>query len=157
MAKYLIPAPEFEGRGLAVVYEGWQGEPCLVIDGRPAARGQKPGQYLLTGSDGQETLAQVRFQNFGVTPIVVIDNKRYKIPTPVRWYGWLLSALPFFLIVIGGPLGALAAAVAFVISIKIFRSEAPISRKILFSFSISTAALVVFEIIQYILLLVVKP
>lgn len=156
MKEYPIPAPEFEGRGLAVIYTGWQGEPCLVIDGQPAPAGPKRGQFLLANKDGQEKLARVYFQNFGVTPIVVIDNKRYRIPSPVEWYGWLWSALPFFLIIIGGPLGALAAAIAFVISIQLFRSEMPLVRKFIFSFGISITALVVFEMVQYLLLAVVK-
>ena len=156
MTKYPIPAPEFEGRGLAVIYTGWQGEPCLFIDGQPAKAGPKRGQFLLAGEDEQEMIARVYFQNFGVTPIVVIDNKRYRIPSPVKWYGWLWSALPFFLIIIGGPVGALFGAIAFMVSIQLFRSEMPIIRKIIFSFGISFTALVVFEIVQYLLLSIVK-
>ncbi|HEX9012867.1 MAG TPA: hypothetical protein VF813_05105, partial [Anaerolineaceae bacterium] len=105
MKEYPIPAAGFEGRGLALIYTGWQGEPRLVIDGREAAPGPKRGQFRLVGNDGTETLASIRFQNFGVRPVVVIRDVQYKMPSTIHWYGWLWSAIPLMLVVVGGLAG----------------------------------------------------
>lgn len=143
--KYPLSIPGFsEGRVELEAGGFWSGA-RLLLDGQPAPRAAKRGQYSLTRDDG--TLATARFKNYWIldtVPQVLVDETTYQAVPPLKWYEWTWSALPLVLAFIGGGLGGLLGGAAMVINGRIFRSSLGTVARYLLSGLISILAVVLF-------------
>jgi hypothetical protein len=143
--KYPLSIPGFSDGRVELEAGGfWRGA-RLLLDGQPAPRGPKRGQFSLTRDDG--TLAAARFKNYWILdtiPQVLVDDITYQVVPPLKWYEWTWSALPLVLAFIGGGLGGLLGGAAMVINGRIFRSSLGTVARYLLSGLISIVAVVLF-------------
>lgn len=145
--QYPLTVPGFENRQLVVESSGiWSGAK-LLIDGEPAPKGPKRGQFVLHRFDGSEAIAQFRGTNFlDPIPQVVIDGKPFSATEPLKWYQWLWCGLPFVLAIIGGALGGLFGGIACAINGRVFRYNLNGLAKYLLTGLVSLGAVVAFLI-----------
>jgi hypothetical protein len=112
----------FEGQEIEVKVSFWTGSK-LLVNGKPAQRGQKRGEMLLQRNDGRQVSATWKQQALGLdVPQLVVDGNLIKLVEPLKWYEWLWSGLPILLAFMGGALGAIAGMIAVYFNSKVFRS-----------------------------------
>lgn len=122
--QYPLTVPGFEDHQLAFETGGFWSGAKLLVDGEPAPKGPKRGQFVLHRLDGSEAIAQLRTTNpLDPVPQVVIDGQSFPVTEPLKWYQWLWGGLPFVLVIIGGALGGLFGGAALVINGQVFRSN----------------------------------
>lgn len=146
--QYPLTVPGFENRQLILETAGvWSGAK-LLLDGEPASKGPKRGQFLLRRLDGTEVVAHVRVTNFlDPIPQVVIDGKSFLATQPLKWYQWAWGGLPFLLLIIGGALGGLFGGIALVVNGRVFRSNLNGLAKYLLSGLVSALAVGAFFVV----------
>lgn len=137
--------------GLALRYDGFWGRPVLVENGQPAEKGEARSELRLVKSDGSEATALMRFQTLGIQPYLIIEGKVYRLPSPLKWYHWLWSAIPLLLIA-GGMTGGILGALAFYFSLRILRSDRPAVQRFLSALGLSILALFLWAVIDLYLL-----
>ena len=138
--QHSIQVEGFEGRRLTVESSGWLSGPRLTIDGQPAPKGPKRGQFLLPRNDGVVVIAQLRGVFVDPIPQITIDGKPIKIAEPLPWYVWAWSGLPLVLLFIGGALGGGLGAAAMTINGRIFRADLHTALKFAFTGLVSLVA-----------------
>ncbi|MBI5564917.1 MAG: hypothetical protein HY870_08485 [Chloroflexi bacterium] len=118
-----VNAPGFENREPVLEISGFWSRPRLIIDGLPAPKGSKRGQFILRRNDGVEVVARFVNANFlDPIPHVVIDERPFVVAEPMKWYQWLWVGLPVLLVFIGGALGGLIGGAAAGLNGRVFRS-----------------------------------
>lgn len=122
--QYSLTIPGFEDHQLVVDTGGFWSSAKLLIDGEPAPKGPKRGQFALQRLDGSEAVAHFRITNpLDPVPQVVIDGQAFTLTEPLKWYQWLWSGLPFVLVIIGGALGGLFGGIALAVNGRVFRTK----------------------------------
>lgn len=155
--QYPLSLPGFENRRLLVETGGFWSGAKIMIDGEPAPKGPKRGQFLLRRNDGTEIIAQLRVHNFlDPVPQVVIGGENIQIAEPLKWYQWVWGGFPFALAIIGGALGGLVGGIALVINGRIFRSDIKNPTKYLLTGIISTITVIAFFILAVLLNLTIR-
>ena len=145
--QYPLVVAGFENHEIVVVTAGFWSGPKLLVDGEPAPKGPKRGQFLLSRADGSEAIASFKINNFlDAVPQVVIDGSIHQVAEPLKWYQWVWSALPLALALIGGALGGLFGGLALAINGRIFRSKLKGVAKYLATGLVSIGAVIVFFI-----------
>ncbi len=111
--EFPVTVEGFEGHKLSLTAQGLLFSPKLLVDGHPAPKGRKGGQFVLRRNDGTEAIAQIRDSVLGLDPApqLFVDGKRIHVAEPLKLYQWLWSAVPLFLLFIGGGLGGLCGAI----------------------------------------------
>lgn len=143
--QYPVNTPGFENRQLLIETGGLWSGPKIWIDGGPAPKGPKRGQFLLRRNDGTEVIAQLRNINFlDPIPQIVINGKPIRVVEALKWYHWVWSGLPLLLVLIGGALGGLFGGIAIVVNSRVFRSNQSIFAKYLLTGIVSIIAGAVF-------------
>lgn len=143
--QYPFTVPGFENRQLCVETGGFWSGAKLLIDGEPAPKGPKRGQFSLRRLDGTEVIAQLRITNYlDPIPQVIIEGHSFSAVEPLKWYQWVWGGLPFALVIIGGALGGLFGGIALVINGRMFRSNRNGWAKYLLSGAISLGAVIAY-------------
>lgn len=115
--------------------------PWLLINGHPAPSSNKRGEMILTRDDGTRVIAGWKPQMFGLDiPQLVLDGKPISIADSLKWYQWTWASLPLILLLIGGLVGGVLGALAFIFNARIFRSNLPGFPKFMISGSLSALA-----------------
>ncbi len=142
----------FEGQNFEVKTSPFGGAK-LFVNGQPAPKGSAPRSMSLTRNDGRVVTAQWRSQLFGFDlPQLEVDGKLYPLSEPLKWYAVAISALPLFLVFIGGLLGALAGVVAFAINSSIFRSGTNKVVQVLLAILVTLGAVLLYLVLATLLL-----
>lgn len=143
----------FEDRELEVNVSFWSG-PKLLIDGKPAPKGSKRGELLLTRSDGSQAVVRWQPQLLGFdVPKMLVDGKVANLVEPLKWYQIVWSGLPILLLFVGGAIGALAGLLGFSASARVFRSNLNGFVKYLVSAGVSLLAVVAYYVMGTIFLM----
>ncbi len=96
----------------------------LLVNGKAAANGEKPGALMLKRSDGRAVQAMFKPRLFGLDlPDLVVDGKTIELTEPMSIISVLWSAAPLVLVVVGGVLGGVVGALALCINLFIFRTR----------------------------------
>ena len=121
--------------------------PKLFIDGVVQVRIKGPAgkHYLITKDDG--TNVYVSFKNpllgFDPVPQMMVEEKTYRVVDPLIWYQAVWSSLSILVLIMGGAIGGLFAALAFTINIRLFHSNRSGLSKYLLSGAVSLLAVII--------------
>lgn len=150
--QYPVPVEGFEESQIVIETPGFFSSAKLLINGQPAPKGSKRGQYLLQRNDGTEVKAKLKSMFLDPVPQVVInDDQVVKLVEPLKWYQWIWAGLPILLVFAGGVLGAILGMVATSFSTRIFRSEMDTAAQYAVVAVISIVAVVTYFIIVLII------
>lgn len=142
--RYDVNLENFEGQNIEVDSSFFSGVK-LLINGEPAPKGEKRGEFVLQSNDGRQVTAAWKPQALGMDiPQLVIDGKVINLVEPLKWYQWAWGGWIGLLVFIGGMLGGLVGFLAFVINAKIFRMDVPGALKYLLTGAVSILALVTY-------------
>lgn len=146
--KYPVAVSGFEGQTIEVE-ASTLGAPKLLVDGQPAEKGPKRGQFLLRRNDGSEVVASWKpsFGSFGSVPPLAVGDDVVNVVEPLQWYEVVWSALPVSLVAIGGFIGAIVGMIAFLANSKIFRSAQSTAVKFLITGVITAVSFGVYFVI----------
>ena len=96
----------------------------LLVNGKAAVKGDRPGTLILKRADGRAIAAAFKPRLFGLDlPDLVVDGKTIPLTEPMSIISVIWSAAPLVLVVMGGVLGGLVGAVAVWINLFIFRTQ----------------------------------
>ncbi len=122
--RYVVPVDGFEGREIAVETKSFFSALTLVVDGAPAQKSEKNGEFLLTRNDGRQVAARFRLSFFlDPIPQLIVDDRSYQVAEPLKWYQWVWSGIPVLLYFSGGVLGVLLGSVGLFANTRLFRSK----------------------------------
>ena len=116
----------FENQTIEVHYPGILSDRQLLVNGKPAAKGEKRGEMRLTRDDGREVMA--RWKNSLRREGLEVDGTLYHFGRTLAWYELLLILAPVILPALGLA-GWVFAGVAVVLGFAIFRSPRPFWQK----------------------------
>lgn len=154
---YPLTVAGFEGRALMLQTSSFFAGPKLLLDGFPAPKGPKRGQFALLRNDGSQAIAELNRSNFlDPVPKVMIDGITLAVVQPLKWYQWVWAGIPILLLFIGGALGGLTGAIATGINSRIFRSALHPFAKYALSGLISVAAALIYLILVILFRLAIK-
>lgn len=118
---YIVNLDGFEDQKITVEVSYWTG-PKLFINGVRAQKGIKRGEMILQRSDSTHAVARWKQGLLGLdVPQLIVDGKVVMLVEPLKWYEYVWAGLPVLLVFIGGALGGLIGASAYVLNIKVFR------------------------------------
>ena len=140
-------AAGFEGRQFFLQSASLFSSPKLLIDGSPAPKGPKRGQFLLYRNDGREVIAQLRGQFVDPVPKVIIDGETLQLVEPFKWYEWVWLCLPLVLLFLGGAIGGFIGGLTAAINGYIFRSITNSALRFILTGAVSGAAVVLYLVI----------
>jgi hypothetical protein len=121
--RYQVNLPELPGRKVEVELAGVFSGARLLVDGQPAAKGPKRGQFFLRGADGRDVLIALKTTFLDPVPQVLWAGRTIKIVEPLTLYQWLWTGIPLLLVFIGGALGGALGGVAMAFNVRILRSD----------------------------------
>lgn len=121
--QYSVPLQGVEVSQVKVELPGLFSGAKLVVNGMPAPKAAKRGEYIIHRDDGSQMTARLKNKFLDPVPDVVINGETIKIVDPLKWYQWIWAGLPILLIFVGGLLGAGLGLVATSINTRIFRSD----------------------------------
>ncbi len=148
---YIAKIEGFEYQNIEALVSFWSG-PKLLVNGEPAAKGNKRGEMILQRNDGKQVTASWKPQFFGLdVPQLIVDGKTINLAEPLKWYQWIWGGWPVLLLFIGGALGAITGMIAVAINAKVFRAEMSGVLKYLVSGMVSVLAVVAYFIVALIL------
>jgi hypothetical protein len=153
---YYVNAAGFEGRQFYLKSAGLFSSPKLLIDGSPAPKGPKRGQFFLRRNDGREVVAQLRGQFIDPVPKVMIDGETISLVEPFKWYEWIWLCLPLVLLFLGGAIGGFIGGLTAAINGYVFRSKMNGALRFILTGAISGAAVVLYFVIAVFLALQFK-
>ena len=117
-----VTLPGFKRQKVEVSPPGFFKGIQLLVNGQPATRAERRGEYLLNDDNGQSVKVRFRNQAFGLDyPQMEIGKQTINIVEPLKWYWWILAALPFLLVTFGAALGGLIGIIAVWINIRLLR------------------------------------
>ena len=127
---------------------GFFRSPGLFVNGEPAIKDSRRGQFLLTRPNGKKAVAAWRpmMLGFDVSQLE-LDGERYSIVAPLPWHELAWCGVPFVLIAAGGALGGVIALLAIKLNLAIFRSWRGTMQKYLATGSVSLVAIVIYTLI----------
>ena len=120
--RYLVNLPELPGRRIEVE-PGIFSTARLLVDGQPAPKGPKRGQFSLRGADGRDTPVVLKTSFLDPVPQVLCAGRTIRLVEPLTWYQWIWTGIPILLIFRGGALGGALGGAATVFNIRILRSD----------------------------------
>jgi hypothetical protein len=119
-----VTVPGFKRQKVEVIPPGFFKGLQLLLNGQPAARGDRRGEYLLTDDQGQVVRARFRNQAFGLDyPQLEVGKSTLNIVEPLKWYWWVVAVLPLLLVTFGGALGGLIGLIAAWGNIRLLRQS----------------------------------
>jgi len=121
--QYKVEAEGFESQQVAVESAGVVTAAKILLNGQPAPKGKKRGEFLLTRDDGQEVVAKFGANFLDQVPAIIIDGKKINLVEPLKWYQWVWAGWPIALVFVGGAIGAVLGVIATSINVRLFRSE----------------------------------
>jgi hypothetical protein len=121
--KYNLDLNGFEGRDLEVEGSGVFTGARILVDGKPASKGSKRGQFILNDNNGFKVVVQLRQVFLDPVPQLIIDNQVVKLVEPLNIFQWIWSGLPLVLVILGGLIGGAIGGLTFWINTRVFRSE----------------------------------
>lgn len=150
--KYSVPVEGFAENQVVIETPGVFSGAKLLLNGQPAPKGEKRGQFVLRRDDGTEVTAKFKGMFLDSIPQVVIDdNEVIKVVEPLKWYQWLWAGLPILLIFMGGFIGAIFGVIATSFSARVYRSDmVPAAQYLVVGF-ITVVAVVLYFIIALII------
>jgi hypothetical protein len=95
----------------------------LLVDGQPAPKGPKRSQFLVRGTDGHDSVVELKTSLPDPVPQVLWAGQTIRLEEPLKWYQWLWVGVPILLLFLGGAIGALVGAVAVTLNVRILRSS----------------------------------
>jgi hypothetical protein len=117
-----VTIPAFKKQKIEVTPPGFFKGVQLLANGQPATRGAHRGEYLLIDDQGQTLKARFRHQAFGLDyPQLEVGKQTINIVDPLKWYWWVLAALPFLLVTFGAGLGGLIGIIAVWVNVRLLR------------------------------------
>lgn len=142
--RYDVNLENFEGQNIEVEHSLISGIK-LLVNGEPAPKGQKRGEFVLQSNDGRQVIATWKQQALGIDiPQLVIDGKAINLVEPLKWYQWAWGGGVGLLVFTGGALGAVLGLVAFVVNAKIFRMDVPGVLKYVLTGAVSVLAIIIY-------------
>jgi len=143
-----INFPGFETNRLVLRAGSFLSGPKLLLDGQPAPKGPKRGQFSLRCNDGSHVIAQLKSVNLvDPYPQVMIDGQKVVVGEAVKWYQWLWAGLPLVLIIIGGLLGGLFGGLGAFLNGRLLYSKMNSFRRYALSGLVSLLAVAVFFVV----------
>jgi hypothetical protein len=117
-----VAIPGFANQKVEVIPPGFFRGTHLMVNGQPAPKGSRRGEYLLTDDKGQPVTVRFRNQAFGLDyPQLELGKQTIHIVAPLKWYVWAWAILPFLLVTFGGALGGLIGLIAGWSNIRLMR------------------------------------
>jgi hypothetical protein len=95
----------------------------VLVDGQPASKGPKKGQFSIRAADGRESLIALKTSFLDPVPQLLCAGRTIKLVEPLTWYQWLWTGIPLLLVFIGGAIGGAVGGVAMAFNVRILRSE----------------------------------
>jgi hypothetical protein len=95
----------------------------VLINGQPAPKGKKRGEYLLRRDDGRESTIQLKSFFLDPVPQVVWAGNTIRLAEALTWYQWAWSAVPIILVFLGGAIGGAVGSIGVTLNVQILRSE----------------------------------
>jgi hypothetical protein len=95
----------------------------LLVDGQPAPKGSKRSQFIVSGTDGRDSVVEFKTVLPDPVPQVLWAGQTIRLEEPLSWYQWLWVCIPLVLMLVGGAIGGLVGAVAMTMNIRILRSN----------------------------------
>ena len=99
------------------------GRARLLVDGQPAPKGSKRSQFLVRGTDGRDSIVELKTVVPDPVPQVLWAGQTIRLEEPLRWYQWLWVGVPLLLLFLGGAIGGLVGGVAVTLNVRILRSN----------------------------------
>ena len=97
---------DVEGFGKVTIKRSeWTGRFALLLNGKPLAHFSKKQFFIRENVDGQETTYYFYIEGNSFKGFSLYETKnkrRYVILKPFPWYGYILSAIPFTMIMVLG-------------------------------------------------------
>ena len=120
--RYPVSLPELPGRRIEVELAGIFSSPRILVDGQPANKGAKRGEFLVRGADGRDVTVGLK-TSLDPVPQVLCCGRTIRLADPLTWYQWLWSAIPLVLVFVGGALGGALGGVTLACNVRILRSD----------------------------------
>jgi len=115
--------PELPGRRIEVELPGVFSSATVLVDGQPATKALKRGQFFVRATDGRESLLALKTSFLDPVPQVLWAGRTIQLVEPLAWYQWLWTGIPLVLALLGGAIGGALGGVAMVFNIRILRSD----------------------------------
>ncbi|MFO7583722.1 MAG: hypothetical protein R6W69_03250 [Anaerolineales bacterium] len=148
--RYPVHLEDFDGQNIEVDVNFWSGSK-LLVNGEPAPKGEKRGEFALQRNDGKQAVATWKPQALGFdVPQLVIDGKPVSLVEPLKWYQWVWGGIPVLLVFVGGFLGAIFGILAFMLNAKVFRADVSAIMKYVITAVISFVAVFAYFVIAVI-------
>ena len=145
--EFKVETEGFERQQLTVKSAGAFSGPKLLLNGSPAPKGEKRGEFLLTRDDGKQVTAKFGANFLDHVPHVIVDGQKINLVEPLHWYQWVWAALPILLVFLGGVIGGAVGAVALAINVRLFRSEMKPLPQYLVTGAVSGASVIIYIIV----------
>lgn len=122
MASHTLNIPGTTGH-VELVPDIWWGRSYLTVDGSKAPSAGKRA-FALQGADGLPVVATLgRTTVLASVPPVEVNGETYVAVEPPPVFVRVIALLPIFLVTFGGLLGALIAAIAVIINVRVAGSR----------------------------------
>jgi hypothetical protein len=108
---------------LEVEAASWFRSARLLVNGKPARKGPKRNQYLVTNDEGIQKIIHLKNVFIDPVPQVQVNGSLIQLVEPLSVFQWIWSALPVILILLGGAIGGAIGGATFWVNTRIFRSE----------------------------------
>jgi hypothetical protein len=97
--------------------------PRVLVDGQPAPKGPKRAQFLVRGTDGRDSVLELKTKVPDPVPQVLWAGQTIKLEESLKWYQWVWSGVPLLLLFLGGAIGGVVGGVAVTLNVRILRSR----------------------------------
>ena len=121
--RYPVNIPELPGCRIEVELPGVFSSATVLVDGQPATKALKRGQFFVRAIDGRESLLALKTSFLDPVPQVLWAGRTIQLVEPLAWYQWLWTGIPLVLALLGGAIGGALGGVAMVFNIRILRSD----------------------------------
>jgi hypothetical protein len=149
--RYPVQLEDFQGQNIEVEVSFWSGSK-LLVNGEPALKGEKRGEFILQRNDGKQAVATWKPQALGFdVPQLVIDGEPVSLVESLKWYQWVWGGAPLLLIFVGGFVGAIFGILAFMLNSKVFRADVSAIMKYVITAVISFVAVFAYFVIAVII------
>lgn len=121
--RYQVNLGGLAGRKVEVETRAVFGGARVLVDGQPAPKGPRRAQFLVRGTDGRDSVLELKTSVLDPVPQVLWAGQTIKLEEALKWYQWLWSGVPLLLVFLGGAIGGLVGAVAVTLNVRILRSD----------------------------------
>lgn len=144
--EFTVEPAGFSGTRLTVRSGDFLRGPKLLVNGQPAAKGPKRGQFLVPRGSGPAAVAHLRNSQWLVDPMprLTLEGAEVRLGDPLPWYLVAWAALPFLLVTVGGALGAGLGMLGVIANGRVLRSSLPTPTRLGVTLAISLATLVLY-------------